>query len=121
MVSEFFTPIRKPRVPNFLLNHQLFQDKNWPFNETENRCYYYTQLLDYGKDNYQNRNKITNQIVNLATQIFLYTFFNCQALFAFDNNANHVYFAENVFLAKKMNLNIGRKQPWMRNRFNNII
>lgn len=57
---------------------------------------------------------MTDQTVNLATQIFPYAFPDCQALFAFDNAANHTCFAENVFLAKKINLGVGGKQPRMR-------
>ena len=52
---------------------------------------------------------MTNQIVNFATRIFFYVFPDYQALFAFDNTANHAYFAENALLAKKMNLGVGQK------------
>lgn len=54
---------------------------------------------------------MTDQIVNFATCIFLYTFPKCQVFFVFVNTANHAYYAENVFLAKKLNLGIGGKQP----------
>ena len=64
---------------------------------------------------------MTDQIVNLATRIFSYTFPNCQALFAFDNAANHACFAENALLAKKMNLDVDAKQPRIRDEFNNAI
>lgn len=50
-----------------------------------------------------------DQIVNLAIRIFLYTLPDCQALFTFDNIANHVCFAKNILLAKKINLSIGKK------------
>ncbi len=54
-------------------------------------------------------------------RIFSYAFPNCQALFAFDNVTNHACYTKNTLLAKKMNLGMGRKQPRMRNRFNDII
>lgn len=52
---------------------------------------------------------MTDQIVNLVTQIFSYVFLVYQAFFAFYNSANHVYFIKNTFLAKKINLNISEK------------
>lgn len=54
---------------------------------------------------------MTDQIVNLTTQIFLYVFLDCQALFIFDNGVNHACFAENALLAKKINLSLSGKQP----------
>ena len=62
-----------------------------------------------------------DQIVYLSTRIFLYAFPDCQALFAFDNAANHAFYAENALLAKKMNLGVGGKQPRMRDGFNDAI
>lgn len=62
---------------------------------------------------------MTDQTVNLAARIFPYMFPNNQALFTFDNAANHTLFAKNAILAKKINLRVGRKQPWMKNSFNN--
>lgn len=64
---------------------------------------------------------MTDQTVNLATRIFPYAFSDCQALFAFDNAANHACYAENALLAKKMNLSVGGKQPRMRDGFNDAI
>ena len=64
---------------------------------------------------------MTDQIVNLATRIFFYTFPDCQAFFAFDNIANYACFAENIFQAKKMNLGVSRKQFRMKDRFNDAI
>ena len=58
-----------------------------------------------------------DQTVNLATRIFPYAIPDCQAPFAFDNAANHACNAENAFLAKKMNLGVGGKQPRMRDGF----
>lgn len=51
-----------------------------------------------------------DQMVNLATRIFLYTFFNCQTVFVFDNNTNHAYYVKNTLLIKIINLNIDGKQ-----------
>ena len=47
-----------------------------------------------------------DQTVNLITRIFFYIFFDYQALFVFNNATNHLCFAKNTFLAKKMNLGI---------------
>ena len=77
--------------------------------------------FEYGKDNYLGGDKMTDQTVNLTTRIFPYAFPDCQALFAFDNAANHACFAENALLAKKMNLGVGGKQPRMRDGFNDAI
>ena len=52
---------------------------------------------------------MTNQIVNLVTQNTFYIFSNNQAFLIFDNIINHACFAKNVFLAKKINLDISRK------------
>ena len=40
---------------------------------------------------------MTDQTVNLTTQIFPYAFFDCQVFFAFDNVANHACYVENAF------------------------
>ena len=64
---------------------------------------------------------MTNQTINLATRIFPYAFPNCQAIFAFDNTANHICYVENTLLAKKMNLGVSRKQSQIRDGFNNAI
>ena len=52
MISEFFTPIGRLRVPDSVPNHQLLQDKDWPLDENQNPRRYCTELLEYGKDNY---------------------------------------------------------------------
>ena len=101
MVSEFLTPIGRLRVPDSVPNHQLLQDKDWPLDENQNPRRYCTELLEYDKDNYWDGDKMTDQTVNLATRIFPYVFPDCQALFAFDNAANHACFAKNALLAKK--------------------
>ena len=46
--------------------------------------------------------------------IFQYAFPGCQALFAFDNASNHRYFAPDALLASNTSLNLGGKQPCMR-------
>ena len=60
---------------------------------------------------------MTDQAVNLATQIFSYAYSDCQALFAFDNASNYACFFENALLAKRINLVIGGKQLCMRDGF----
>ena len=121
MISKFLTSIRRLRVPDSALDYQLFQNKDLPLDENKKSYQYYIELLKYGKDNYWNRDKMIDQIVNLVTRIFFYAFPNCQALFAFDNSANNTYYLENVFLIKKMNLAMGEKQFWMRDEFNDAI
>lgn len=119
MVSEFFTPVGRLCIFDAIPDHQLLQDPSWPLDEIQKPCRYCTELLEYSKNNYWDGNKITDQTVNLAIQIFPYAFFDCQALFTFDNAANHACFEETALLAKKMNLEINGKQPQMRDRFNN--
>ncbi len=122
IVSEFLTSIERLCVPDSVPDHQLFQDKDWPLNENQKPRWYCTELLEYGKDNYWNGDKMIDQIVNLATRIFPYAFPNCQAFFAFDNAANHACYAEYALLAKKMNLGtMGGKQSRMRDGFNDTI
>lgn len=64
---------------------------------------------------------MTDQIINLITRIFFIFFFNCQAFFIFDNTANHAYYTKKKFLAKKINLDIGEKELWIKSKFNNTI
>lgn len=64
---------------------------------------------------------MTDQTFNLATRIFPYTVPDCQALFAFNNAADHVCFAENALLAKKINLGVGGNQPQMIDGFNDAM
>ena len=71
MVSEFLTPIGRLRVPDSVPNHKLLQDKDWPLDKNQNPRRYCTELLEYGKDNYWDRDKMKDQTVNLATRIFL--------------------------------------------------
>ena len=119
MASKFLTFIGRLRVPDSIPDHQHLQDPGWPLDEKQKPCQCCTELLEYGKDNYWNGVKMTDQTVNLAARIFPYVFPDCQALFAFDNAANHACFAEDALLARRMNLGVGGKQPWMKNGFNN--
>lgn len=121
MVSEFLTPVGRLRIPDSVPDHQLFPDKDWPLDENQKPRRYCTELLEYGKDNYWDGDKMTDQTINLASRIFPYAFPDCQALFAFDNAANHACYAENALLAKKMNLGVGGKKPRMRDGFNDAI
>lgn len=118
MASKFLTFIGKLRVLDFIPDHQLFQDPGWSLYKKQKLCQCCTKLLEYGKNNYWNGDKMTNQTVNLVAQIFLCVFSNYQALFAFDNTTNHAYFAKNALLVRKMNLGVGGKQSWIRNSFN---
>ena len=118
MASEFLTPIGRLRVPDSISDHQLLQDPGWPLDEKQKPRRCCTELLEYNKDNYWDGDKMTDQTVNLAARIFPYAFPDCQALFAFDNAANHACFAEDALLARRINLRVGGKQPRMRNGFN---
>lgn len=100
---------------------QLFQEKNWLFDENQKPCQYCIELLEYSKDNYWHEDKMTDQIVNFTTRIFSYAFSDRQAFFAFNNAGNNVCYAENAFSAKKMNLSVGEKQLRMGDGFNNAI
>lgn len=35
IISKFFAYIKKLRIFDFLLNYQLIQDKDWPFNKNQ--------------------------------------------------------------------------------------
>lgn len=52
MISKFFTSIRKLYIPNYMPNHQLFQDKDQLFNKNQNPRYYYMKLFKYNKNHY---------------------------------------------------------------------
>ena len=106
MASEFLTSIERFYMPDFVLNHQLLQNPDWPLHKNPKPSRYCTKLFEYGEDNYWHGNKMTDQTVNLTTRIFLYAFPNCQALFAFDNDANHACITKNPLLAKKTKLMI---------------
>lgn len=120
MVSEFLTPIGRLKIPDTVPDAYLLHDSNWPLDENQKPRRCCTELLEYGKDNYWDGDKMTDQTVNLATWIFPYAYPDCQALFAFDNASNHACFAENALLAKKMNLGVGGKQPQMRDGYNSV-
>lgn len=121
MVSEFLTSFGRLQVPSTVPDAQLFHDFNWPLDENQKPRQCCTELLKYGKDNYWDGNKMTDQTINLATRIFPYAYPGCQALFAFDNASNHACFAENALLARKMNLGAGGKQPVMRDGYHSTI
>ena len=118
MVSEFLTPVGRLRIPDTVSDAELLHDSNWPLDTNQKPRRYCTELLEYGKDNYWDGDKMTDQTINLAIRIFPYAYPGCQALFAFDNASNHACFAENALLARKMNLGVGGKQPQMRDGFN---
>lgn len=118
MVSEFLAPIRRLQIPDCVSDTQLFLNFYWPLDENQKPHCCCTEFFEYRKDNYRDGDKMTDQIVNLATGIFSYIYLECQALFAFDNASNHACFAENALLAKKMNLGVGGKQSCMRDSYN---
>jgi len=113
MVSGFLIPGGILRVTDHVSDKELDHSGQWP-KDSEGRCVREAmQLLEYGKDNYWNGNKMVNQTMNIAVPIFQYAFPACQALFAFDNASNHCSFVENTLVASKVNLNPGGQQPHM--------
>lgn len=91
-MSEFLTLIGRLRVSDSVPDAHLLQDPNWPSDENQKPHRYCTEFLEYGKDNYWDGDKMTDQTVNLATRIFPYAYPGCQALFAFDNTSNHALY-----------------------------
>ena len=117
IVLGFLTPGGILRVPDHVSDKVLDHSGQWP-KDSEGRCVREAmQLLEYGKNNYWNGDKMVNQTMNIAVPIIQYTFPACQALFAFDNASNHCSFAENALVASKVNLNPGGQQPHMRDGF----
>lgn len=70
MISEFLLPIGRLHVLDSVPNHQFLQDKNRSLGKNPNPHCYCTRLLEYGKNNYLDRDKMINQTVNLITRIF---------------------------------------------------
>lgn len=66
MAFEFLTLVGKLRVLDSIFNYQLFQDPDQLFDKNQKPCQYYTELFEYGKDNYWDKDKKTDQTVNLA-------------------------------------------------------
>ena len=119
MVSGFHTPGGRLRVPDHIPDSELLQGPLWvkvddkPVRDA-------MWLLEYGKDNYWTGDKMVEHAVHVALPIFRYAFPNCQALFAFDNASNHCSFSDGALVAKRINLNPGGQQPFMRNGFDYI-
>lgn len=57
-VSEFLTPVRQLRVLSSISDHQLLQNKDWLLDENQKSRQYCTKLLEYGKNNYWNWEKM---------------------------------------------------------------
>ncbi|CAG8652896.1 7579_t:CDS:2, partial [Scutellospora calospora] len=76
----------------------------------EARCY-----LKPGKneENYWTIEHLLNQIQKKAIPIFEAKFLGAMAVFAYDNSTNHVAFADDALIAKKMNKGPGGKQNIM--------
>lgn len=60
MISEFLTLVRRLHVHNYILDHYFLQDKDWPLDKNEKLCQYCSELLEYGKNNYWDGDKMTN-------------------------------------------------------------
>lgn len=114
MVSGFLTPGGLLSIPESISDAELLRNEvDWPLlNGKPVRDG--LQLLEYGKDNYWNGDKMVDHAVKVAARIFSYAFPGCQGLFAFDNASNHCSFAADALVASKMNLNPGGSQPLMR-------
>jgi hypothetical protein len=113
MVSGFLTPGGRLRVPEHISNEELLRDPMWvsvdgdPVREA-------MSCFEFGKDKWWTSERMVDHTLRIALPIFRYAFPGCQALFAFDNAANHCSFKHDALVAHKMNLSPGGKQPKMR-------
>ena len=114
MVSEFLTPIGRLRVPDKPFEQFTFEEQNLMTAYNLKPGQYATIILEYGKDNYWDGDKMIEQITKLAIPIFSLAFPKHQAIFFFDNASNHAAFASDALNAYRMNLGPGGKQPKMR-------
>jgi len=70
MVLGFFTPGGILRIPDHVSDKELDHIGQWP-KDSEGRCVREAmQLLEYGKDNYWNGDKMVNQTINIAVSTF---------------------------------------------------
>lgn len=115
MVSGFLTPGGVLSIPESISDAELLRNEvDWPLLPDGKPVRCGLQLLEYGKDNYWNGDKMVDHAVKVAARIFPYAFPGCQGLFAFDNASNHCAFAADALVASKMNLKPGGAQPLMR-------
>jgi hypothetical protein len=117
MVSGFLIPGGILRVPNEISDQVLCSDGQWPRDSTGNCIREAIEYLEYGKDNYWTGDKTVDQTIKVAFRIFQHAIPGCQALFAFDNASNHCTYAPNALAIYRINLNLGGKQPKMRDGF----
>lgn len=47
IISEFFIPVKKLRITDFVHDYQLFQDKDKPLNKNLKPCHYCIKLFEY--------------------------------------------------------------------------
>lgn len=116
MVSMFLTPGGILRVPDTKTDAQLLQrNPNWPKAPSPDGTLLREaiQYLEYGKDNYWTGDKMVDQTINEALPIFREAFPKFEALFAFDNAANHNSYAPDALVVNNMNLEPGGKKPTM--------
>lgn len=119
MVSAFLTPGGILKVPDSITDEELLRmHHSWPCRVNRvgqaQPVRDAVELLEYGKDNYWDGDKMVDQTIKHAVPIFELAFPGCQGLFAFDNAANHCAFAPDALVASKMNLNPGGAQSKMR-------
>jgi hypothetical protein len=70
MVSGFLTPSRILCIPDHVSDKELDHSGQWP-KDSEGRCVREAmQLLEYGKDDYWNGDKMVNQTMNIAVPMF---------------------------------------------------
>ncbi|KAI0995457.1 hypothetical protein K3495_g12722 [Podosphaera aphanis] len=118
MASTFLTPGGTVEVLNTMSNEELVRDASFPLDESVKSVREASLLLEYGKENYWTGEKLVEQNTKVAIPFFRYAFPNCQAVFAFDNAANHRAFAPDTLLVSKMNLGPGGRQSRIRDGWN---
>ncbi|KAI1007214.1 hypothetical protein K3495_g999 [Podosphaera aphanis] len=114
MASNFFNTWGVLKVPNTVPDEELVRDASFSRDESGKPVREASLLLEYGKDNYWTGERLVEQTMKVAIPMFRYAFPNFQAVFAFDNTANHCAFAPDILLVSKLNLCPGGRQSKLR-------
>lgn len=119
MVSGFWTPGGVLCVPDSYSDAELLAIPNFPRETVDKKVRLIRSALkmfEYGKNaqGYWRGEDMVAQTIKEAIPIFKLAFPDCQALFAFDNSANHNCYAPDALRVEKMNKGIGGSQPKMR-------
>lgn len=109
MASDCTTPWGRLRVPETISGEAMREARILDREPTE--------LLEYGKDNWWDAEKMCNHILNKVLPMFELVYLGFQGVFLFDNATNHACFAEDALNAYKMGMTPGGEQPKMRDVF----